>query len=174
MTETEHSKRARTPGEVARAAFAAVQARDPGAIVAHGHPDRYVDDFVAIGIYRGKDEIRGFFREIFTAVPDLEMEVVRIISDDHSACVQWRMTGTHSGGHFLGLAPSGRRLDLKGVDVMEIEDGFIAQNTIYYDGVTFARQIGLLPREGSVMESAMKRSFNAWTRIPTRNRRTSD
>ena len=32
--------------------------------------------------------------------------------------------------------------------VTEIADGLIQHNTIYYDGATFARQIGLLPGLG--------------------------
>jgi hypothetical protein len=44
-----------------------------------------------------------------------------------------------------GIAPTRRRVEIRGVDVMEIADGLIQHNTIYYDGATFARQIGLLP-----------------------------
>lgn len=161
----------RTPEQVARAAFAAVQARDPGGIVAFGHPDRYVDEFVAIGTYTGKAEVRDFFQEFFTAVPDSEIEVIRIVGGDDVACVQWHLTGTHSGGPFLGYAPSGRKVELKGVDVMQIEDGLIAHNTIYYDGAAFARQIGLLPGQDSKADRALKAVFNAWTRLRARVKR---
>ena len=42
--------------------------------------------------------------------------------------------------------PEGEQTDL--VEVMEIEEGRIRRNTIYYDGASFARQIGLLPAKG--------------------------
>jgi ketosteroid isomerase-like protein len=68
---------------VARATFDAVARKDPGGIVALGAPG-YVDDFVAIGEFRGRDAVRDFFRELFAACPDLEMTVVRVVADDAS------------------------------------------------------------------------------------------
>lgn len=149
---------------MAKAVFDAVIAKDPDAIVAFGAPD-YVDDFVAVGIFRGHDEIRGFFRELFAAAPDLEMTVDRIVGDDSTAVVQWHATGTFSGGAFQGIQPTGRRVDIRGVDVMEISNGLIQRNTIYYDGASFARQMGMLPRQGSRADRGMLAAFNAATRL---------
>lgn len=44
----------------------------------------------------------------------------------------------------------------------------VRHNTIYYDGLAFARQIGLLPREGSATDKAMTAAFNASTDIRAR------
>ena len=153
-----------SPAEVAREVFDAVAARDPDGIVAYGAPD-YVDDFVAVGEFRGRSAIREFFRELFGAVPDLETTVVRIVADQAGAAVQWRATGTFTGSAFQGVRATGRRIDLRGVDVMDIEDGAITHNTIYYDGASFARQIGLLPAQGSAADRAMLSMFNARTRL---------
>ena len=54
------------------------------------------------------------------------------------------------------------------MDVMEIADGFIQHNTIYYDGATFARQIGMLPPQGSRADRALISAFNARTRARQR------
>jgi hypothetical protein len=43
--------------------------------------------------------------------------------------------------------------------VMEIADGLIQHNTIYYDGATFARQIGPLPGLGSRADQALLTAF---------------
>ena len=157
----------RTPAEVARAAFDAVVRRDPDGIVALGAPG-YVDDFVAIGELRGRDAIRDFFRETFAAFPDFAMTVDKIVADENSAVVQWHLSGTFSGGSFQGVRPTGRRVELRGVDVLEIADGLIQRNTVYYDGASFARQIGLLPSQGSRADRAMISAFNAVTRVRRR------
>ena len=68
------------------------------------------------------------------------------------------------------LTPTGRRVDIRGVDVMEIADGLIQHNTIYYDGATFARQIGLLPGLGSRADQALLAAFNAKTTLSQRAR----
>ena len=157
----------RTPLEVARAAFEAVGRRDPDGIVEYGGPD-YIDDFVAVGQFRGRDAVRDFFRATFAAFPDFEMTVDRIVADDSSAVVQWHLSGTFSGGPFLGIRATGRRVELRGVDVMDVADGLIQHNTIYYDGASFARQIGLLPAQGSRADRSIVAAFNAATRIRRR------
>ena len=159
----------RTPAEVARAAFDAATKRDPDAIVATGAPG-YVDDFVAIGEIRGHDAIRAFFRDLFTAFPDFTMAIDKIVADDTAAVVQWHAAGTFTGGPFQGIAPTGRRVEVRGVDVMEVADGLVQHNTIYYDGASFARQVGLLPAVGSRADQALLAAFNAKTTLAQRAR----
>ena len=159
----------RTPADVARAAFDAVSRRDPDGIVATGAPG-YVDDFVAIGEIRGRDAIRAFFGELFAAFPDFTITVDRIVADDTTAVVQWQAAGTFTGGPFQGIAPTGRPVEIRGIDVMEVADGLIQHNTIYYDGATFARQIGLLPGLGSRADQALLAVFNAKTTLSQRIR----
>lgn len=154
---------AKTPAAVAREAFDAVMARDPDAIVELGAPDVH-DDVVAVGELRGRGEVRHFFGEVFAAFPDFVMTVDRIVSDDRTAVVQWHATGTFTGEPFLGALPTGRRVALKGVDVMEIDAGLIRRNTIYYDGATMARQVGLLPQKDSKADRALLAAFNLRTR----------
>ncbi len=157
----------RTPAEVARASFDAVRRKDPDGIVATGAPG-YVDDIVAIGEMRGRPAVLAFFRELFAAFPDFEMSVDRIVADATTAIVQWHVAGTFSGTAFQGILPTGRRVQIRGVDVMEIADGLIQYNTIYYDGAAFARQIGMLPAQGSRQDRAMMAAFNAKTRLSQR------
>jgi len=154
----------RTPAEVARATFDAVIARDPDAIVANIAED-VVDNFVAIGVYRGRAEVRAFFAELFSAAPDFTMVVDRIVADDTSAVVQWHAAATFTGTPFQGIYATGRHSEILGADVMEISDGLVRRNTIYYDGATFARQLGLLPPQGSRADRAMLAAFNAKTRL---------
>jgi steroid delta-isomerase-like uncharacterized protein len=153
-----------TPREVAQAAFDAVSRRDADGVVAN-NADDCIDNFVAIGVFRGKSEIKAFFVETFAAFPDFTMTVDRITADDESAVVQWHAQGTFSGGPFQGIRPTGKRVEILGVDVMEVQDGLLRRNTIYYDGAAFARQVGLLPPAGSRADRSMLAAFNAKTEI---------
>src|SRR3712207_1890860 len=87
----------RTTAEVARSYFDAIARRDPDAAAAHWSFDG-VDDFVAVGILRGPDEVRAFFRDLFAALPDFELIVDRVTAEGRVAAVQWRSSGTHTGG----------------------------------------------------------------------------
>jgi steroid delta-isomerase-like uncharacterized protein len=168
-TATEAKPRRRTPRRKAveahaRSYFDAIANRDTSAIADHWRADG-VDDLVPIGPLRGTDEIVTFFRELFRAVPDSEMTVTRVVASETEAAVEWRMTGHFTGGPFQGVDPTGKRVDIRGLDLLEIEDGEIVGNTAYYDGMTFARQIGLMPPANSSAENAMKSAFNAATKL---------
>lgn len=168
--ETQRSAR-----EVAMASIEGALERDPDRIVASAHPEDYVDDFVAIGEFQGKDAVHAFFGELFAAMPDFEMSVERVVADEGAVAVKWQAEATFSGAPFQGIQATGRRVRLRGVDFLEIEDGLIRRNTIFYDGASFARQIGMLPPEGSLADRTMLRLFNLKTRLlrPFRWRRAS-
>jgi steroid delta-isomerase-like uncharacterized protein len=150
--------------EHARSYFEAIAKRDTGAMAGHWRADG-VDDLVPLGPLRGTEEIVAFFDELFAAVPDAETTVSRVVAGETQAAVEWRMTGHFTGAPFQGIDPTGRRVEIRGFDLLEIEDGQIVGNTAYYDGMSFARQVGLMPPENSSAEQAMKSAFNAATKV---------
>jgi steroid delta-isomerase-like uncharacterized protein len=150
--------------EAARSYFEALARRDAVAMGEHWSEEG-VADIVPLGVLRGPDEITGFFGALFAAIPDVETTVSRIVAGESEAAVEWRMSGRFSGAPFEGVDPTGRRIELRGMDLLEFEDGRIRTNTAYYDGMTFARQIGMLPPRDSGPERAMKSAFNAATRV---------
>jgi steroid delta-isomerase-like uncharacterized protein len=151
--------------EVARGVFAALDARDLDAVGAFMRPDD-VQVFVPIGTRRGRPQVLDVFAELFAAMPDMSMEVEEVLVRDSSACVRWHVRGTFTAGSFQGIRATGRRVDLRGVDAfIEVTDGLISRNTIFYDGAAFARAIGLLPQQNSWQERLLIRGFNARTRV---------
>jgi steroid delta-isomerase-like uncharacterized protein len=148
----------------ARGYFDAIDRRDPEALAEHWAEDG-LEDLVPIGMLRGRAEITSFFRDLFAAVPDLETKVTRLVAGEREAGVEWRMTGHFTGAPFQGLDPTGKRVDMRGFDLLEIADGKIVSNTGYYDGMSFARQVGLMPPQDSGAERAMKSAFNAATKL---------
>jgi steroid delta-isomerase-like uncharacterized protein len=164
------------PISVATQVFEALNNQDLDAVMALDHPD-VVDDFVVLGRLEGREAVRDFFSELFGAFPDFRLEVLNVVGDDTHAVVQWHANGTFSGTPFQGIRATGRSVDLRGCDVMKFDDGKLRNNTIYYDGLAFARQIGMLPREGSPADKAITAAFNASTDVKARlsqRRRTTD
>ena len=164
QTKPRRSAKSREVEAHARSYFDAVAARDPEAMASHWSPDG-VEDLVAERVLRGPDEIAGFFRELFAAMPDLETTVQRVVADDSHAVVEWREAGTFTGAPFQGIEPNGRRIELRGMDILEVKDKKILSNTAYYDGAAVPRQLGMLPPQDSGAERAMKAAFNATTRV---------
>jgi steroid delta-isomerase-like uncharacterized protein len=147
-----------------RSYFEAMDRRDVAAMAAHWRDDG-VEDVVPVGLLRGKDELRGFLEATFRAVPDARTTVGRIIAGETSCAVEWRLEGTFDGAPLMDIEPTGKHVEIRGFDLLELEEGQIVSNTAYYDGASFARQIGMLPPDGSSADRAMKSAFNAVTKV---------
>jgi glyoxylase-like metal-dependent hydrolase (beta-lactamase superfamily II)/predicted ester cyclase len=108
--------------------------------------------------------VREFLTGIIAPFPDLRFEVVETTVQDDRACVRWEATGTFTGVPFQGVEPTGAPLRIEGADVVIVRDGQIVENNAYADGMSIARQLGLMPPDGSKAEQAMKQAFNARTK----------
>ncbi|MCX7057639.1 MAG: ester cyclase [Proteobacteria bacterium] len=53
------------------------------------------------------------------------------------------MSATHTGGDWLGLAPTGRRFTIRVMDFYRLENGLIAENWVPIDILDILNQIGL-------------------------------
>ena len=165
METTASTHTAVAPAERARQTFADIDRHDLSRADEYWGPET-VDHFLPVGVYQGTEAIRGYFEELFAACPDFRIEVERIVAQDNVSVVQWRATGTFDGAPFLGIEPTGRRTEMRGVDVIEwADDGTIKHNTIYYDGAEFARQIGMLPPRDSMGDRALTVAFNGATKL---------
>ena len=89
------------------------------------------------------------------------VEDINVVASDRQAAVEWRTVGTFTGEPFEGVEATGGRLELRGLDLLEIENDRILKNTAYYDGAAFMRQLGMLPPQDSGPERAIKSAFNA-------------
>ena len=159
--------KARANAELARSGFDAVNKHDVDAIVDLDAPD-VVEDVIAGETLHGKEGVRRYFEELFASLPDASVTVERVVTDDTTAVVTWRLEGHFTGAAFQGVEATGRPMDVRGVDVMEIKNGLIERNTIYYDGLGVARQMGLLPRKDSSTDRAMISVFNFVTKLRQR------
>ena len=150
--------------DAARSYFDALAGRDATTMAAHWHREGIYDS-VPLGVFRGPDAVRRLYGEMFAAMPDLRTTVERITADDRVAAVQWRASGTFSGGPFRGVEPTGRQVEIRGIDSLEIEDGKIMRTTSVYDGAAVARGMGLLPPEDSGADRAMRAGLNTVTKL---------
>jgi len=153
---------------VAKAYFDAVAQRDLDAMVACWKPGGR--EFIRGQIDTTAPEgVRGFFGELFGAVPDFDLRVQELVVEKNHAVVRWRATGTFCGSSaFNGIEPNGARLELEGCDVLRVEDELIVSNDAFSDSMAFARQIGLMPAEGSAAEKRAFGLFNRASRVGTR------
>jgi hydroxyacylglutathione hydrolase len=163
------SRRKRTAGgeaeTVARRYFEAIDAHD-------------VESATAMWVSGARENVRGqvdvlapegvreFIGELVGAMPDLNMQVVSTTAEGERCGVQWRLTGTFAGpGNFGGVAPTGNPIELEGFDLITVRDGSIQGNDAFTDSMTFARQVGMMPPQGSTAEQRLTGAFNIKTNL---------
>jgi len=120
-------------------------------------------------------EVVAWFRAFFESFPDLSVEVEDVIVSGETgrerAVVRWILRGTFTGEPYMGVAAPGCPIELRGMDLLDFEGDRIAGNSVYFDQLSFARQIGMLPPEGSVRDRLITRGFNAVAHLRRRIRR---
>ena len=121
------------------------------------------------GSRRGREVLRGQVRRH----RGFHLEVVAIVVEGDDAMVHWRMTGRHVGP-VLGVAGTGRPIRLDGIDHFVLREATVVSNTVVFDQIAFARQVGLLPADRSATDRALKALFNARTRLVGAVRRRMD
>ncbi len=109
---------------------------------------------------RGKADVRAFMEDSWRAFPDLrfsEPDPPFLVAEDDKVAWAWRMQGTFSGAPIEppGFAPTGRRMDVRGIDEWLMRDGRIAHYRAYYDATDLSRQLGIVPERGSGAERAV-------------------
>jgi predicted ester cyclase len=112
----------------------------------------------------GAGEIAAYFEGVLAAVDGFHLEAVSIAAQGDEVFARWHMTGTHAG-RFFGIEPTGRSLAIDGMDHFTLRDGRLVSNFVVYDQLQFARQVGLMPPDGSAPDRAMKAAFNARTKV---------
>jgi steroid delta-isomerase-like uncharacterized protein len=148
-----------TNADVVRASIDAINAHDTGALRELWAPE-VVERFPDRTCY-GPDELAAYFQGLFDAVPDLVMRIEAIAESGETVFLHWCATGRHSGASFQGINPTGKALEVHGMDQFTVRDGRIVANFVVFDQMDFGRQLGLMPADGSAGERVMKAAFNA-------------
>jgi steroid delta-isomerase-like uncharacterized protein len=136
--------------------FAAWEARDPDAIAALCSPDVIWRDPALPGPARGREGVRDFTAATFQTFPDFrfeELEPAYLSGWEPVALCPFEFHGTMTGPwEALRMAPTGRRMTVRGVDRWEFSDGLLSRYESFYDTLDMARQLGLLPPVSSLRD----------------------
>jgi steroid delta-isomerase-like uncharacterized protein len=103
-------------------------------------------------LYRGPDAVARRYRGLWTAFPDLQVRLRRIVAiEGELAVTEHTLSGTHAGPLF-GFAPTGRSVQVETVVIWEFASRLIRGETVYFDLATMLRQVGALalPEAGPV------------------------
>lgn len=149
--------------------LAAWNGHSPDAVAAHVSTDVVWTDPALPEQARGREGVAKFARESFTAFPDATFSSPgepAIADGGLAAYVPWMMIGTNTGPiDPPGFAPTGKRVEVRGMDVWQFRGGLIWRYEAIYDFANVAAQLGLIPASGSFTEKAMVRAQRLRSRL---------
>lgn len=88
----------------------------------------------------GREAVRDEMRE-FRAIFAIELITIDdTVVGDAGIVIRWTMFGTHAL-EFEGIAPTGRKVEARGVDILHVEDGLLAETWVVCSDLDLINQI---------------------------------
>ena len=95
----------------------------------------------------GPGEFTPFYRQFRRAFPDIQIRVVRTVTEGDLVAAHCRVTATHSSDA-LGVPASGQPVDFSGMCMVRVANGQFVEGWNFFDFLTCYQQMGLLPQLG--------------------------
>lgn len=103
------------------------------------------DGFRGHGMGSDRNGFRAEATAWLEAFPDLSFTISQLVTDGASVAARLSLQGTHQG-RFAGLSPTGRTVDITGVDVLTERAGRIVEAWSLRDLNCLWIQLGVVPR----------------------------
>jgi len=129
----------------------------------------YSADATNHGRPAGREGVRGIFRSLATAFPDLRFELGEVVADGDAVMCEEIMSGTHLGtpelpvlgGLLIGVAPTGRRFTVQSIHFYRVVGDEIVEHRAVRDDLGIMQQLGLIQQTnqagGDISRPALER-----------------
>ena len=107
------------------------------------HPDFIDHDAPACGP-TGREAMKALVRDWRIGFPDMSESIEDIVAEGDRVCGRFTLRGTHRG-EFRGIPPTGRTIEISGIDILRIADGKIVEFWYSEDALGLYRQLGAFP-----------------------------
>ena len=93
-------------------------------------------------VVRGPAGLKQLADALLPGIPDLELPIEDVVAEDGKVLVRLRVVGTH-GGELMGLAPTGRKIDIGVMDLFYVRDGMLVEHWALLDNLGLLKQLGV-------------------------------
>jgi predicted ester cyclase len=100
-------------------------------------------DYVDHTNHVDREGIKQLFTMAFNAFPDYLETIEDIIAEGDKVWICIKVTGTNTG-EWMGLAPTGKKITAKNVDIYRIVNGKLVEYWGVNDSLDFLKQLGLI------------------------------
>jgi len=115
--------------------------------------DLYAEDAVQImpeGVFQGRGAIHERLSRELAGFSELTYTIGNFVEQDDAFADEFTIVGTHTGPVTLPdgtqIPPTGRSVQIRGMEFVQLRDGEIVVDNLYYDNVALMAQLGLVPQ----------------------------
>ena len=95
----------------------------------------------------GREGFKQALAVFFRAFPDTHNHVADMIAEGDRVVVRGHWIATHQG-EFMGIAPTGKQVQVPYIDIWVVENGKITGNWVQMDFLGMLQQLGVVPTPG--------------------------
>jgi steroid delta-isomerase-like uncharacterized protein len=108
------------------------------------HPD-FTDHDPVQGQGPGLEGFRQMVISFKSAFPDLNVKNEDVMEDEQLSklILRWTAQGTHQG-EFMQIPPTNKKVSLRGIDILQVENGKIAERWGEFDALGMLAQLGVI------------------------------
>ena len=92
---------------------------------------------------QGPEDYKQFESAFFKGFPDWIETIEDTIAEGNKVWVRFKASGTHKG-ECLGLAPSGKKVTLRAVQMWLVENGKVVSKNTISDSLNFFKELGVI------------------------------
>jgi predicted ester cyclase len=115
--------------------------------------DLYAEDAVLAtpdGTYDGRDKIHEYFARQMAGFPDCRYILGDLVEQSEELADEFTWVGTHTATYVLPdgteLPPTGKRVEIRAMEMVQLRDGKMVVDNLYWDKMDLAVQLGLIPQ----------------------------
>ena len=90
----------------------------------------------------GLEGVKQLFSSLYVAFPDFHIDVEDMIAEGDRVVARVKGSGTHQG-EFMGIAPTGNRVEFSAIDIARIAEGKIVEHWSNSDQLGLIQQLGV-------------------------------
>jgi predicted ester cyclase len=104
----------------------------------------FVDHDALPGQASGREGHKQIVSAFRSAFPDLNVTTEDIVAVGENVFSRWTARSTHQG-ELLGIAPTGNRVTIKGIDVLRVAEDRIVERWAQSNDLEMMQQLGVVP-----------------------------
>ncbi len=91
----------------------------------------------------GPEDVKQLVASVRRGFPDVVFSLDDIFSDGEKVTARWTFRGVHQGD-FMGVSPTGKRVEVFGIAVYRVADGQIQETWVSWDALGLMKQLDVL------------------------------